>query len=40
MDLILQSKRKGYNAKAKYDVEKKEICSFKGIYSFCGCSAE
>ena len=22
MDLILQSKRKGYNAKAKYDVEK------------------
>lgn len=29
MDLILQSKRKGYNAKAKYDVEKKKFVVLK-----------
>lgn len=31
MDLILQSKRKGYNAKAKYDVEKKKFVVLKGF---------
>ena len=30
MDLILQSKRKGYNAKAKYDEEKKKFVVLKG----------